>query len=250
MYKSSESYYSRKLQANANVIAVTVTTADFNLKLSLPLYIYDGIFLFREFSCTWQLCNCGRILFQICWKSVFDEMNISFSKPPECILRDSPTGEGPLSHPGGQWLPGASINPAQNCININGKRGLNDTVIIWREEQHDDLPLQRMTLKELREEVWYATNSPSLLLLAFYTFSHTVFVNCIITLENLVLLIVILKTLESKAKSYYWKKLILFVTTFLNHYLRAMFSKTVSNKCLLYILTLNDKKNKRIPCQC
>ncbi|KOM40254.1 hypothetical protein LR48_Vigan04g045200 [Vigna angularis] len=99
---------------------------------------------------------------EICWKSVFDEMNISFSKPPECILRDSPTGEGPLSHPGGQWLPGASINPAQNCININGKRGLNDTVIIWREEQHDDLPLQRMTLKELREEVWlvaYALNS-------------------------------------------------------------------------------------------
>ncbi|XP_022635171.1 probable acyl-activating enzyme 17, peroxisomal isoform X2 [Vigna radiata var. radiata] len=89
-------------------------------------------------------------------------MNISFSKPPECILRDSPTGEDPLSHPGGQWLPGASINPAQNCININGKRGLNDTVIIWREEQHDDLPLQRMTLKELREEVWlvaYALNS-------------------------------------------------------------------------------------------
>ncbi|WVZ21673.1 hypothetical protein V8G54_008995 [Vigna mungo] len=99
---------------------------------------------------------------EICWKSVFDEMNISFSKPPECILRDSPTGEGPLSHPGGQWLPGASINPAQNCININGKRGLNDTVIIWREEQHDDLPLERMTLKELREEVWlvaYALNS-------------------------------------------------------------------------------------------
>lgn len=91
---------------------------------------------------------------EICWKAVLDEMNISFFKPPECILRDSPPGEDPLSHPGGQWLPGASINPAQNCININGKRGLNDTVIIWREEQHDDLPLQRMTLKELREEVW------------------------------------------------------------------------------------------------
>jgi len=80
--------------------------------------------------------------------------------------------------------------------------------------------------------------------------------NCIITRENLVLLIVILKTVmvkESKVKSYYWKKLILFVTTFrprsliltlymliLNHYLRAMLSKTVSNKCLLYILTLSD----------
>ncbi|RDX75985.1 putative acyl-activating enzyme 17, peroxisomal [Mucuna pruriens] len=91
---------------------------------------------------------------EIYWKYVLEEMNISFSKPPECIIRDSPPGEGPLSHPSGQWLPGASINPAQNCLNVNGKRGLNDTVIIWRDEQHDDLPLQRMTLEELREEVW------------------------------------------------------------------------------------------------
>ncbi|KAG4957310.1 hypothetical protein JHK85_043690 [Glycine max] len=91
---------------------------------------------------------------EIYWKCVWDEMSISFSKPPECILRDSPSGESPLSHPSGQWLPGASINPAQNCLNVNGKRSLNDTVIIWRDEQHDDLPRQRMTLEELREEVW------------------------------------------------------------------------------------------------
>ncbi|KAL3024584.1 hypothetical protein AAZX31_04G131800 [Glycine max] len=91
---------------------------------------------------------------EIYWKCVLDEMSISFSKPPECILRDSPSGESPLSHPSGQWLPGASINPAQNCLNVNGKRSLNDTVIIWRDEQLDDLPLQRMTLEELRDEVW------------------------------------------------------------------------------------------------
>ncbi|KAH1254162.1 putative acyl-activating enzyme 17, peroxisomal [Glycine max] len=89
---------------------------------------------------------------EIYWKCVLDEMSISFSKPPECILRDSPSGESPLSHPSGQWLPGASINPAQNCLNVNGKRSLNDTVIIWRDEQLDDLPLQRMTLEELRDE--------------------------------------------------------------------------------------------------
>ncbi|KAK7327651.1 hypothetical protein VNO77_21736 [Canavalia gladiata] len=91
---------------------------------------------------------------EVYWKTMLDEMNISFSKPPECILRDSLPGEDPLSYPSGQWLPGASINPAQNCLNVNDKRSLNDTVIIWRDEQHDDLPLQRMTLKELREEVW------------------------------------------------------------------------------------------------
>lgn len=108
---------------------------------------------------------------------MLDEMSISFSKPPECILRDSPSGESPLSHPSGQWLPGASINPAQNCLNVNGKRSLNDTVIIWRDEQLDDLPLQRMTLEELLDEVWYA--AISLLLLAFDAFLFVVVVNCI-----------------------------------------------------------------------
>lgn len=94
---------------------------------------------------------------------MLDEMNILFSKPPECILRDDlPGDDGPSSPPSGRWLPGASINPAQNCLNVNGKRGLNDTVIIWRDELHDDLPLQRMTLEELRQEVWYAANSLSI----------------------------------------------------------------------------------------
>ncbi|XP_016180187.1 probable acyl-activating enzyme 17, peroxisomal isoform X2 [Arachis ipaensis] len=81
-------------------------------------------------------------------------MNISFSTPPECILRENLLGESSLSHPGGQWLPGASINPAKNCLVENAKRSLNDTAIIWRDENHDDLPVERMTFKELQEEVW------------------------------------------------------------------------------------------------
>lgn len=91
---------------------------------------------------------------EVYWKTVLDEMNISFSTQPECILRDNPGEEGSSSYPSGQWLPGASINPAQNCLNLNGKRNLNDTVIIWRDELQDGLPLQRMTLEELRQEVW------------------------------------------------------------------------------------------------
>ncbi|MCI03189.1 putative acyl-activating enzyme 17 peroxisomal protein, partial [Trifolium medium] len=93
---------------------------------------------------------------EVYWKTVLDEMNISFSKPPECILRDNPNEDGSSSYPSGQWLPGASINPAQNCLNLNGTRSLSDTVIIWRDELQDDLPLQRMTLEELRQEVCYS----------------------------------------------------------------------------------------------
>ncbi|XP_019415489.1 PREDICTED: probable acyl-activating enzyme 17, peroxisomal [Lupinus angustifolius] len=91
---------------------------------------------------------------EVYWKIVLDEMNISFSKPPQCILHESLPGESQVSYPGGQWLPGAYINPAKNCLSLNSKRSLDDTIIIWRDELHDDLPVQRMTLKQLREEVW------------------------------------------------------------------------------------------------
>ncbi|KAK3225682.1 hypothetical protein Dsin_005544 [Dipteronia sinensis] len=89
---------------------------------------------------------------EVYWKTVLDEMNISFSEPPECILRENPHGEG--SNPGGQWLPGGSVNPAKNCLSMNSKRGLDDIVIRWRDEGDDDVPVKRMTLKELRKEVW------------------------------------------------------------------------------------------------
>ncbi|CAI8589551.1 unnamed protein product [Vicia faba] len=91
---------------------------------------------------------------QVYWKTVLDEMDISFSKPPKCILSENLSEDGSSPYPSGQWLPGASINPALNCLSLKGGRSLTDTVIIWRDELQDDLPLQRMTLEELRHEVW------------------------------------------------------------------------------------------------
>ncbi|KAL3512319.1 hypothetical protein ACH5RR_025036 [Cinchona calisaya] len=85
---------------------------------------------------------------EVYWKTIFDEMNISFSVAPECILRENP------AYPGGQWLPGAYVNPAKNCLNINRKRTLDDIALLWRNEGDDKLPLQKMTLKELRSRVW------------------------------------------------------------------------------------------------
>jgi hypothetical protein len=87
-------------------------------------------------------------------------MNISFSVAPRCILCESPFGESHSSYPGGQWLPGAFVNPARNCLSLNCKRSLDDMVVIWRDEGYDDLPLQRMTLREFCAEVWYATFDP------------------------------------------------------------------------------------------
>ncbi|XP_010262187.1 PREDICTED: probable acyl-activating enzyme 17, peroxisomal isoform X2 [Nelumbo nucifera] len=91
---------------------------------------------------------------EVYWKMVLDEMNISFSVPPSCILYEHTSEGGHLSYPGGQWLPGAILNCAENCLNLNGKRSLNDTMIIWRDEGDDNLPVKHMMLKQLRSEVW------------------------------------------------------------------------------------------------
>lgn len=80
---------------------------------------------------------------------VFEELCISFSVPPSCVLRAH------SSFPGGQWLPGAYMNSAGNCLSLNDKRGADDIVVIWRDEGYDSLPVHCMALKELNDEVWY-----------------------------------------------------------------------------------------------
>ncbi|XP_008782050.1 probable acyl-activating enzyme 17, peroxisomal [Phoenix dactylifera] len=87
------------------------------------------------------------------WKMVFKEMSISFFVPPSCILHEH------TSYPGGQWLPGAYLNCAANCLSLSDKRGLDDTMIIWRDEGYDALPVQQMTLKELHAEVCMVANA-------------------------------------------------------------------------------------------
>lgn len=75
-------------------------------------------------------------------------MGIRFSTPPECILREDP------AEPGGIWLPSATSNPANNCLTLSDQRTLDDVAVIWRDEGDDELPLNKMTIKELRASVW------------------------------------------------------------------------------------------------
>lgn len=90
---------------------------------------------------------------------------MSFSKPPQCILRETVAIDGQNLHPGGEWLPGAYVNPVKNCLSLNTKRSLDDTMIIWRDEGKDDLTVSKMTLEELQSEVWYATFFPIIFLI-------------------------------------------------------------------------------------
>ncbi|KAJ6687888.1 ACYL-ACTIVATING ENZYME 17 PEROXISOMAL-RELATED [Salix koriyanagi] len=90
---------------------------------------------------------------EVYWKTVLDEMSISFSVSPHCILSEN------TSRPGGQWLPGAYVNPAKTCLTVNCKRTLDDVVIRWRDEGNDDMPVSSMTLEELRSEVWLVAHA-------------------------------------------------------------------------------------------
>lgn len=90
---------------------------------------------------------------EVYWKTILDEMSISFSVPPQCILSENTSRESSLANPGGQWLPGAYVNPAKTCLTLNCKRNLDDVVIRWRDEGNDDMPVSSLTLEELRSEV-------------------------------------------------------------------------------------------------
>ncbi|KAI6675573.1 hypothetical protein NL676_003479 [Syzygium grande] len=93
---------------------------------------------------------------EVYWATVLEELSVLFSEPPKCIFLEDPSDK---SHPGGQWLPGAYLNPAANCLSLSNKRALDDTAIIWRDEGHDDLPVKRMSVKELREDVWLVAHA-------------------------------------------------------------------------------------------
>lgn len=94
---------------------------------------------------------------QVYWRTVLNEMHITFSKPPKCILQMNGSPESQSPSPGGQWLPGAVFNPAKDCLSLNENRSLDDVAIIWRDEGCDNLPVKRLTVGELRTEVWYIT---------------------------------------------------------------------------------------------
>ncbi|XP_022973202.1 probable acyl-activating enzyme 17, peroxisomal [Cucurbita maxima] len=96
---------------------------------------------------------------EVYWKAVLDDMQITFSKPPKCILQmnDSPDYQSPW--PGGQWLPGAVFNPAKDCLSLNENRSLDDAALIWRDEGCDNMPVKRLTLRELRTEAWLVAHA-------------------------------------------------------------------------------------------
>ncbi|RLM74247.1 putative acyl-activating enzyme 17, peroxisomal [Panicum miliaceum] len=87
------------------------------------------------------------------WKTVFEDMGVEFSVEPSCIWRESGV------YPGGEWLPGAELNAAANCLRAKPGRSSEDVAIVWRDEGKDSEPLNFMTLEELRKKVCLVANA-------------------------------------------------------------------------------------------
>ncbi|KAH1107964.1 hypothetical protein J1N35_011732 [Gossypium stocksii] len=79
---------------------------------------------------------------------VLEELSVVFHKSPSCILDNSNKLK-----PSGAWLPGAVLNIAKCSLlpSTHPTKEDNCCALVWREEGRDDLDVNRMTLKELRE---------------------------------------------------------------------------------------------------
>ncbi|XP_021771939.1 probable acyl-activating enzyme 18, peroxisomal [Chenopodium quinoa] len=93
---------------------------------------------------------------EIYWSLVLKELSIWFRQPPRRILDDTDK-----SKPGGTWFPGAVLNIAECCLlPISHPRKMDSSVaIVWRAEGADHLPVQQLTLKQLREQVMLVANA-------------------------------------------------------------------------------------------
>lgn len=86
---------------------------------------------------------------------MFDELSLKFHKRPSCILASDETDFRGEPCPGGRWLPGARLNAAECCLQIDSKARAQEAAILWRDEgQEDDSPIQSLTMEELRKRVW------------------------------------------------------------------------------------------------
>uniref|UniRef100_A0A0D6QXI5 AMP-dependent synthetase/ligase domain-containing protein n=1 Tax=Araucaria cunninghamii TaxID=56994 RepID=A0A0D6QXI5_ARACU len=93
---------------------------------------------------------------EVYWPLVLKELSVVFHESPRCILDTSDK-----SQPVGVWLPGSVLNVAESCLSPKEsmRRTDNSIAIIWRKEGHDEYPVNKMTLGELRARVMQVANA-------------------------------------------------------------------------------------------
>ncbi|MBA0817130.1 hypothetical protein Gohar_001717, partial [Gossypium harknessii] len=91
------------------------------------------------------------------WSIILKELSVTFHEPPKCILDTTDK-----SRPGGTWLPGSVLNIAECCLlpSIHPRKEDDSCAIVWRDEgDDDDSDVNRITLKQLREQVILVANA-------------------------------------------------------------------------------------------
>ncbi|KAK8545107.1 hypothetical protein V6N13_066415 [Hibiscus sabdariffa] len=93
---------------------------------------------------------------EVYWSIVLKELAVTFRESPKCILDTTDK-----SRPGGTWLPGSVLNIAECCLLPSSHPRKEDDccAIVWRDEGDDDSDVNRMTLKQLREQVILVANA-------------------------------------------------------------------------------------------
>ncbi|KAK7318926.1 hypothetical protein RJT34_03634 [Clitoria ternatea] len=93
---------------------------------------------------------------QVYWSLVLKELSVSFVEAPKCILDTS----DPSKH-GGTWLPGSVLNIADCCLQpcSHPYKPDDGVAIVWRDEGFDDSEVNRITLKQLRDQVMLVANA-------------------------------------------------------------------------------------------
>ncbi|KAE9601186.1 putative acetate--CoA ligase [Lupinus albus] len=94
--------------------------------------------------------------FSVYWSLILKELSVSFVEPPKCILDTS----DPSKH-GGTWLPGSVLNIADCCLQPSAHPNKRDDsiAIIWRDEGFDDAEVNRISLKQLRQQVMFVASA-------------------------------------------------------------------------------------------
>uniref|UniRef100_A0A0E0KKF0 4-coumarate--CoA ligase n=1 Tax=Oryza punctata TaxID=4537 RepID=A0A0E0KKF0_ORYPU len=87
---------------------------------------------------------------EVYWSMVLKELSVKFQQEPKSILDTSDK-----SRKGGTWFQGAVLNIAECCLLPWPSQNRTDdsTAIVWKDEGLDDHPVNRMSLKELRNQV-------------------------------------------------------------------------------------------------
>ncbi|XVF88932.1 hypothetical protein PTKIN_Ptkin19aG0090700 [Pterospermum kingtungense] len=93
---------------------------------------------------------------EVYWSIILKELSLTFHQSPKCILDTNDK-----SRPGGTWLPGSVLNIAECCLfpSTHPRKEDNSCAIVWRDEGNDDSNVNRMTLKQLREQVMLVANA-------------------------------------------------------------------------------------------